>query len=93
MLNAKYFISQAENGQEIAQKNPQACGNAWFVNDIKTVADADAEMTALSNFDPKSTAIVDKRMRTTCPPKLQKPLVEAELTSYDPKEMVDKGAT
>lgn len=62
MLNTKYFIiSSPETKQPIPQINPDACGAAWFVKEVKLVANADSEMTALSNFDPLRTAVVDKR--------------------------------
>ena len=57
MLNAKYFITP--QGQ--AQQNPGAMGNAWFVNKINIVANADAEITALDRFNPANSAIVDTR--------------------------------
>ena len=57
MLNTKYFISP--EGQ--VQQNNQALGNAWFVDEISIVANADAEISALNGFNPANTAIVDKR--------------------------------
>tara|TARA_B110000211_G_scaffold219800_1_gene265869 strand:- start:637 stop:3228 length:2592 start_codon:yes stop_codon:yes gene_type:complete len=57
MLNTKYFITP--KGQ--AQQNPAAMGNAWFVNEINSVANADAEIAALNSFNPANTAIVDVR--------------------------------
>ncbi len=58
MLNTKYFIVQGQDGSPSAQLNPAALGNAWFVNDIKFVADANAEIDGLSGFDPAGDAIV-----------------------------------
>ena len=58
MLNTKYIIINPET-QPI--KNNFALGYAWFVNDIKMVNNADEEIAGLVNFDPKKTAIVDKR--------------------------------
>ena len=57
MLNTKYFITQ--DGR--AQLNPGALGNAWFVENINTVKNADEEIAALGNFDPLKTIIVDER--------------------------------
>jgi hypothetical protein len=61
MLNTKYFIVADEKGQPVAQLNPGALGPAWFVKAVKFVDNADQEMNALDNFDPKDTAIADKR--------------------------------
>ncbi len=58
MLNTKYFITQNQQGAAMAQKNPSACGNAWFVDEIKMVASANEEIDALSNFDANRTAII-----------------------------------
>lgn len=55
MLNARYVVVQG--GQ--VQRNPEALGNAWFVNHVKTVANANEEILALNDFDPATTAIID----------------------------------
>ncbi|MFI5134685.1 MAG: YfhO family protein, partial [Chitinophagales bacterium] len=61
MLNTKYIIVPGQNQQEQVVPNTQALGNAWFVDSVKVVNNADAEMSALYHFNPSSTAIVDKR--------------------------------
>lgn len=64
MLNTKYFIvADQQTGQRMVQMNSGACGNAWFVSELKYVPNADSEITALTNFDPKKTAIVDERFK------------------------------
>ncbi len=64
MLNTKYLIGQdQQSGQKIIQLNEQACGNAWYVSEVKYVANADSEITALTNFNAKTTAIVDERFK------------------------------
>ncbi len=55
MLNARYFVLQ--DGK--VQRNPEALGNCWFVQDIKPVSDANGEILALNDFNPATTAIVD----------------------------------
>lgn len=90
MLNAKWYIlANKQNGQKIAQRNPQACGNAWFVDNLKLVPDADAEMAALKGFDPLNTAIVDQRYQQYVPQNLNSDSSSTILLqSYDPKHMV-----
>jgi hypothetical protein len=55
MLNTKYLIYNPE-AEPIP--NPYACGNAWFVKEVKTVKSADEEITSIKGFNPKTTAIV-----------------------------------
>ena len=62
MLNTKYFIVN-QNDQPTAQLNPNACGNAWFVSQVQFAENANAEIDALSTFDPKTTAWVDARFK------------------------------
>ena len=57
MLNTKYLIA----GENEVQQNEQANGNAWFVNTVKVVDNADEEMAVLSNLKTKSEAVVYKK--------------------------------
>jgi hypothetical protein len=59
MLNTKYFIGKAQNGQEIAQMNPEAMGNAWLVDTVRLVQSPREEIMALDKFNPRTTAIID----------------------------------
>ncbi|OFY93635.1 MAG: hypothetical protein A3K10_02755 [Bacteroidetes bacterium RIFCSPLOWO2_12_FULL_31_6] len=61
MLNTKYFIIQDKSGATSAIQNPERLGAVWFVDSVKLVANADSEITALTNFNPKTTAVVDQR--------------------------------
>ena len=61
MLNARYVVVPGQNGQPLVQRNPDALGNAWFVNAYQLVEDPNAEILALNNFNPADTAIIDKR--------------------------------
>jgi len=64
MLNTKYFIiSHPETGQPAMQLNPGALGNAWTVEQILWVDDADAEIAALNGFNPAREVVIDRRYR------------------------------
>ncbi|MBI1227923.1 MAG: hypothetical protein GC192_22015 [Bacteroidetes bacterium] len=56
MFNTKYFINQ----QDKALTNPSVCGNAWFVKEVKTVANGDEEINALGALNPKEQAVVQE---------------------------------
>jgi len=57
MLNTKYFIYDLKSAP---LTNSHAMGNAWLVKEVKLVNKADEEMNSLKNFNPKTTAIVNK---------------------------------
>ena len=57
MLNVKYVVQQDENGQLYPAVNPEANGNAWFVEKLVEVADADAEIMALDTLNTKRVAV------------------------------------
>ena len=61
MLNTKYFITPGQDGNPVAQQNPDALGNAWFVNEVKMVKNADEEIKSVANFNPRAVAFVDQR--------------------------------
>jgi uncharacterized membrane protein YfhO len=61
MLNTKYFIVPAKGQQQQVIPNAQALDNAWFVDSIKMVNNADEEMNALNKFNPSTTVVIDKR--------------------------------
>lgn len=49
MLNTRFIISpQGQGGQPVAIPNQEACGNAWFVNEIQWEETADDEILALN---------------------------------------------
>ena len=69
MLNTKYFMFYTYNEKRQPQgpyvyTNTHACGSAWFVPSIKFVKNADAEINAVKNFNPKETAVVDERFHS-----------------------------
>lgn len=58
MLNTRYIIY---NPDQAPIRNPYAFGNAWFVDQVEIVENADAEIEALNTINPLETAVVDKR--------------------------------
>ncbi len=87
MLNTKYFIvPDPERGDPRAQRNPDALGNAWFVEDYRIVQNADQEIEALNDFDPAKEAVVDIRFAEYLEKLPDEPTSEGsiELTEYKP---------
>lgn len=71
MLNGKYIINADRSGKPVAFPNTAALGNAWFVQEVKTVKTAEEEITALNapplsapndstkgDFNPATTVVV-----------------------------------
>ncbi len=61
MLNTRYVVMPGQGGQPMVQRNPDALGNAWFVDQFQLVEDANAEILALNELNPADTAVIDKR--------------------------------
>ena len=61
MLNTKYIIQTDKEGKEFPTSNPNANGNAWFVQKVKFVNSPDEEMKALDSLDTKNGAIVNQK--------------------------------
>ena len=80
MLNTKYFITP----QQQVKQNFAAMGNAWFVNEINIVPNADSEIAALNGFNPNSTAIVDARFSEQIIDSLDNTGAEIILMNYKP---------
>ena len=63
MLNTKYLILPTNEGARVSVANPWANGNAWFVDSLTYVEDADAEIAALHGLDTRHEAVADVRFR------------------------------
>lgn len=61
MLNTKYFVFEDGSQRETVQQNPNPNGNAWLVNTIKIVENANEEILALDSLKTKMEAVIDKR--------------------------------
>jgi uncharacterized membrane protein YfhO len=52
-------IQTDKEGKEYPIINPDANGNAWFVNQVELVKSSDEEMKALDKFNSKKVAVVN----------------------------------
>ncbi|MDM9631860.1 YfhO family protein [Robiginitalea aurantiaca] len=68
MLNTKYIIQTDEDGNPRASVNPDALGNAWFVERVKGVSSPDQAIQALDSVLPGREAIVNTREFTDITP-------------------------
>ncbi|MBQ6186674.1 MAG: YfhO family protein [Prevotella sp.] len=59
MLNTKYFILPLQSGQTVPLKNPYVYGNAWFVDQVHYVSNANEELDGMAEIDLRHEAIAD----------------------------------
>ena len=91
MLNTKYFIFPAgQQRQTVPILNPHAYGNAWFVNKVQYVNNANEEIDALDSIIPTETAVVDARFKDVLKGTTESykdSLSSIRLTSYTPNRL------
>lgn len=96
MLNTKYYITQnQEDGQLYPMQNPEAMGNAWYVDTLVVVNTANEESDGLMQYDLHTTAVLDKQFselaavgKTLANGQIvnaSDSLASVKLTSYSPK--------
>ena len=84
MLNTKYIIVNDNQMQE----NPDALGNAWWVDSIAYVTGADQEMAALDSIDAAHLAVADTKFQQVLgQAKHKQPGDTITLTSYAPNKL------
>ncbi|MBQ8487199.1 MAG: YfhO family protein [Prevotella sp.] len=90
MLNTRYFIFPLQSGKTVPVENPYAFGNAWFVDKVKLVDNANEELDALGKLDLRHEAVADRKFNEQL-----KPVAEAEgdsaslvtMTAYEPNRL------
>ena len=88
MLNAKYFILPLQNNQKVPLLNPYAFGNAWLVDKVKYVDNANAELDALAKLNLRHEAVADKRFESVLGTSVQQgTIAKAELKKYAPNQL------
>jgi uncharacterized membrane protein YfhO len=90
MLNTKYFIFPTGNSQTAPLQNPYAYGNAWFVENVKYVQNANEEIDALNTTVPTKTAVVSndfKQVFNGVQTAFKDSLSTVKLTSYAPNAL------
>lgn len=96
MLNTRYFILPTEGGKTAPIQNPYAYGNAWFVNKVEYVDNANEEIDALHSILPTETAVVDKRFKEQLKGATEgykDSLSTIRMTSYEPNRLTYEVST
>lgn len=88
MLNTRYFIFPLQGGKTVPIRNPHTLGNAWFVNEVQYVDNANEEIDALHRIDPAKTAVVDKKFSAEVKSAAETDtLGTIKLTAYEPNDL------
>ncbi len=87
MLNTRYIIVATNERPYI---NPDACGHAWFADEVKYVKGADAELLGLKGLDTRHVAVADSRFEGVLGQAQADSTATAELTEHDSDRMVYK---
>ena len=89
MLNTKYFIVGLQNGQTVPVQNPYANSNAWFVDKISYVDNANEEIDAVGKLNLRHEAVADKKFEAQlgkATPETSTDLIT--LKAYEPNHLV-----
>ena len=84
MLNTRYFIFPLQGGQTAPLPNPFALGNAWFVDEVQYVSNANEEIEAIHGLNPQQTAVVDKKFESIVKSIPSDAMDTIELVAYEP---------
>ena len=84
MLNTSYFIFPLQGGQTAPLHNPFALGNAWFVDEVQYVSNANEEIEAIHGLNPLQKAVVDKKFESSVRSMAADSFATIELVAYQP---------
>ena len=88
MLNAKYFIFPLEAGQTVPIQNPYVYGNAWFVDQLNYVDNANQEMDALGRLDLRHQAVADAKFKAQLGEAVEQDTASVvTITAYEPNRL------
>ena len=88
MLNAKYFILPLEGGQTVPVQNPYVYGNAWFVDQLRYVDNANQEMDALGQINLRHEAVSDAKFKAQLGKAVEQDTASvAVITAYEPNRL------
>ena len=88
MLNTRYFILPLQGGQTVPIQNPYAYGNAWFVDKLNYVNNANEEIAAVGKLDLRHQAVADVKFKEQLgEAAVQDTASVVTITSYEPNRL------
>ncbi len=88
MLNMRYVIMPLQGGETVPIKNPYAYGNAWFVDQVQYVNNANEELETVGKLELRHQAVADKKFSEQLgEAKEQDGTSVVTLTAYEPNHL------
>ena len=88
MLNTKYLILPLQGGQTVPLENPYTYGNAWFVDQVHYVSNANEELDMTGRLPLRHEAVADKKFQAVLGESVvQDTLSLVSLTAYEPNQL------
>ncbi len=89
MLNMRYVIMPLQNGETVPLNNHYALGNAWFVDRLSYVDNANQELDALGKMNLRHEAVADKKFEQQLGKAVEQgnSTSTVTLTAYEPNEL------
>ena len=88
MLNTKYFILPLQGGRSVPLENPYTYGNAWFVDKVHYVDNANQELDMTGKLALRHEAVADKKFSQQLGEAVaQDTNSVVRLTAYEPNKL------
>ena len=88
MLNTKYIILPLQGGQTVPLQNPFTLGNAWLVDKIRYVDNANEEMAAVGQINLRHEAVADAKFKAQLGEAVEQDTLSiVTIKAYEPNEV------
>ena len=88
MLNTKYFILPLQGGQTVPLENPYTYGNAWLIDKIHYVDNANQEIDRLGQLSLRHEAVADKKFQEQLGNAVEQDTLSiVSIKSYEPNQL------
>jgi hypothetical protein len=88
MLNTKYFILPLQGGQTVPVENPYTYGNAWLVDKVTYVENANQELDMIAKLNLRHEAVADAKFKEQLGESTaQDTLSVVRIKSYEPNQL------
>ena len=88
MLNTKYFILPLQGGQTVPLENPYTYGNAWIVDKIHYVGNANEELDMTGSLPLRHEAVADQQFKAVLGESVEQDTMSiVTLKQYEPNQL------